>query len=109
MPKTLDQVGHWSRECYAQAAFDMVFVFSALDLDEVGQDRGDDPAIALPLLFASERLPQEGEGPFVILLRTSDEPEAAERKGLPARVVRLLRDREGAREPLGRAVEVAFG
>src|SRR5207248_3404055 len=86
----------------------MLSIFSALGLDEVGQDRGDDPATSLSLLFAREGLAQEGQRPVFILIRTGDEPEAAERQGLPARVLRLLGDREGAREPLRRAVKVAF-
>src|SRR5437762_9685327 len=107
-PNPLDQVGHRSGEPNAQAAFDMRLVFSALGLDKVGQDRGDDPAIFLSLLFASERLTQQRERPVFILVRTSDEAEAAERQGLPARMLRLLGDRERAREPLRRAVNVAF-
>src|SRR2546430_1432558 len=73
----LDQLGHRSGERYAQAAFDVLFVFSALGLDEVGQDHGDDPAISLSLLFASECLTQQRERPVLILIRTSDKPEAA--------------------------------
>src|SRR5438105_3027174 len=76
-PNPLDQVGHRSSEPYAQAAFDVLFIFSALGFDKVGQDRGDDPAISLSLLFASECLTQQRERPVIVLIRTSDEPEAA--------------------------------
>src|SRR6266513_1483304 len=107
-PNPLDQVGHRSSEPDSEAAFDVLFVFSALGLDKVGQDRGDDPAISLSLLFASECLTQQRERPVLILIRTSDKPEAAESQGLPAGVLRLLSDRERARETLRRAVTVAF-
>ena len=76
-PNALDEVGHRSGEGYTQAAFDVLFIFSALGLDKVGQDRGDDPAISLSLLFASECLTQQRERPVIVLIRTSDEPEAA--------------------------------
>src|SRR5256885_4962283 len=104
----LDQVGHRASEPYAQAAFDVLFISSALGLDKVGQDRGDDPAISLSLLFASERLTQQRERPVIVLIGTSDEPEAAQRQGLPARVLRFLGDRERARETLRRPLKVAL-
>src|SRR5712692_9285729 len=55
-PKPLGQIRHRPAESDAQATLDVLLVASALDLDQVGQGRGDDPAIALPLLFASECL-----------------------------------------------------
>ena len=105
-PEALREVWHRSRQRYAQAALDVLLIFSALDLDHVGEDRSDDPPISLPLLLPSECLAQEAQRPILILSGARDQSESAKREGLPARVLRLLRDRERARESLRRTFEV---
>src|SRR2546422_10762959 len=87
----------------------MLLVAPALDLDKVGEDRRDDPTLALALVFAPEGLAEQGQRLVLVVRGAGDQPEAAQCESLPAGALRFLGDRERTREPLVRAVEIVPG
>ena len=106
-PQPVGEIGHRPGESDAKASLDMLLISPSLDLDKIREDGGDDPAVALRLLFPNEGLAEERQRAGVVAPRASDPREAAKRQGLPAWALRLLRDRERAREALRRAIQIA--
>src|SRR5205823_8322311 len=74
-PEAFGQVRHRPSQRDTQTSFEMLFVSAALDLDEVGEDRGEDPAMALPLVLERERLAEERQRSIDVFPGASDQSE----------------------------------